>query len=631
MVILLVDGNDSKRSARRALLQSRGHEVMEASGAQQAVAKSAVPEGGIDILATEVILPGGSFGFDLKDVILSRFPKLRVAYTTSYDLTGYGEALEGAIPLPVTAPDEDFIKHVEGAQRLSKPASPHPMLEPGTTLGHYQILQFLYSEPETETYHALQFTVQRPVALVLLKSELAKKPTILASFKDRERVKASITHPRVAPLYEAGEVGGRFYYTREMPPGQSLEILAQAKTQLSERMLTDILSRVAEAMSYGVAQGCDYRSLTLRDVFVDAESQASIVNVFRQATPVRRDHMADVQAFLLLLHPLTGQGKARGLLSDLASQTLDWYGLDKIMNQRRDALSERSLIERAGGKDLALPPSRSVRWLLMSAVVVTLGVVAFLGGITGDNLDMQETLTASMVEIPAGRQSGFKISKYEVTIAQYATFISATGGRANPAYDHPRQPKDKPSHKPPQWDESYEAASTAGLYNGEPIDLNHPVTRVDFWDAWAYAKWADQRLPSESEWLYAARGNQDYLFPWGNDARPTDANFGDDRREKDGGALDGFNGTSPADKPATDVSPFGVWGMVGNVQEWTSTFAQHPELPGVEVPVIKGGHYGEKSSPAVLTNRHFPESGSEAGLARGFRTAEDLPTRSSKS
>jgi formylglycine-generating enzyme required for sulfatase activity len=71
--------------------------------------------------------------------------------------------------------------------------------------------------------------------------------------------------------------------------------------------------------------------------------------------------------------------------------------------------------------------------------------------------------------------------------------------------------------------------------------------------------------------------------------------------------------------------------MVGNVQEWTSTFAQHPELPGVEVPVIKGGHYGEKSSPAVLTNRHFPESGSEAGLARGFRTAEDLPTRSSKS
>ena len=627
MIILLVDGNETKRAARAALLVTRGHEVVEASGAQQAVAKSAGPEGGIDILVTEVILPGGSFGFDLKDVLLTRYPKLRVAYTTSYDLTGYDEALEGAKPLPVTASDTDFTKHVESARGMGKPTGPRPVLEPGTMLGHYQILQFLYSEPETETYHALQYTVHRPVALVLLKPELASSPAVVASFKERERVKASITHPRVAPLYEAGEVNGSYYYTREMPPGQSLDMLAQAQTQLTERMLTDILSRVAHAMSYGVGQGYDYRSLGLRDVFVDAESQASIVNVFRPAAKVPRDQKADVQAFLLLLLPLTTQGKARGLLSDLAGQALDWRGLEKVMDDRRDELSERSLMERAGGNELVLPPSTWARWLLLGGAVTALGVVAFLGGITGENLDQQNTLSASMVEIPAGLLPGYKIAKYEVTIAQYAAFIAATGGAPNKAYDHPRQPKDKPSHKPPQWDESFAAAQSSGSYNGEPIDLNHPVTRVDFWDAWAYAQWAKQRLPTEQEWDFAARGNQNFLYPWSNEARPTDANFGDDRREKDGGALDGYNGTSPADKPTTDVSPFGVHGMAGNVQEWTATLAQHPELPGVKVPIVKGGHYGEKSSPSVLSNRHFPESGSEAGLARGFRTAEDLTKR----
>ena len=626
MVILLVDGDAQKRAERAALLRSRGHEIVEAAGAQEAVAKSAGPAAGIEVLVTEVVLPGGTFGFDLKDALLPRFPQLRIAYTTRYDLTGYERDMDGHVPLPVTASAEAFIKHVETARPCTIASGEKPVLEPGTMLGQYQILQFLYGEAETETYHALQYTVQRPVALVLLKPHLSKQPAVVASFKERQRIKASLTHHRVAPLYEAGEVGGYLYYTRELPPGQSLDVLAAAGTTFNERVLTDILFRISHAMAYAVERDYDYRPPGLRDIFVDAESQASIVNIFRPPAKTPRNQKTDVQSFLLLLLPLTGQGKARGLLSDLAGQDLDWQALAKRMDEIRSDMSERSLIQRAESENIALPSSRG-RWLIILGGLAAMVVVAFLGGLTGQNLDEQPSIKAVMIDIPAGKLPAFKIGKYEVTIGQYAEFLRATSGKSAKEYEHKSQPSTKAGHAPPQWDEMYAAARTGGSFNGESISLNHPVTRVDFWDAYAYASWKKQRLPTEAEWDYAARGPKNFRYPWGNDARPTDANFGDDRKDKDGGALDGFNATAPVDKPATDVSSFGVCGMAGNVQEWTSTFAQHPELPDLRVPVVKGGHFGEKCSPNLLSNRHFPDSASDSGLARGFRTAEDATAK----
>ena len=52
-----------------------------------------------------------------------------------------------------------------------------------------------------------------------------------------------------------------------------------------------------------------------------------------------------------------------------------------------------------------------------------------------------------------------------------------------------------------------------------PERLNYPVNCIDHIQATAYCQWLGARLPSESEWEYAARGGgQDILYPWGNDA-----------------------------------------------------------------------------------------------------------------
>ncbi len=661
MVILLVDGDAQVRAARAVLLQAREHEVMEATTAQEAVdLAQAAPA--IDLLVTEVILDNSTFGFDLGDAIRQRLPQMRVLYTTRYDLTGYEQELAGAVPVPVTATGEAFLVKVDETMGAPLPApvepppsppaaavSPHypaqgqdqPVLAPGTMLGHYQVMSCLYTEAEAETYHAIQYTVQRPVALVLLKPHLQGNEAVVKAFKERERVKASISHPRIAPLYEAGEVGGLLYYTREMPLGRSFEQIAAAGEHFGERVLVDVLFRIADAMSYAVERGYGYRRLSARDVYVDAENQASIVNVFRPLGDPPSDQMADVRSLLALVAPFATQGKARGLLQDLDEKPLDWAGLHARLDDIRNDMSERSLIRRAEDEHLpeVHPPVSSLQWLGWAVAAMVLLLVAWLGGLTGKGLQgSHRVLPLEMVEIPAGPfvyqkeapgatvLKTFWISKYEVTIAQYADFLTALKTTPPKVFDDPVQPETKTTHVPQNWDAYYAAASTNGLFNNERITLNSPVCRVDYWDAVAFAKWRHQRLPTEVEWEKAARGANGNLYPWGNEPKPGAANLGDDYvPDGKGGQQDGYNLWSPVNALPADVSPYGVVDMAGNVQEWTATWAPHPELPDVKVPVLRGGHFALKSSPEILTSRHFAYMPEEPALARGFRTASDIP------
>jgi sulfatase modifying factor 1 len=118
---------------------------------------------------------------------------------------------------------------------------------------------------------------------------------------------------------------------------------------------------------------------------------------------------------------------------------------------------------------------------------------------------------------------------------------------------------------------------------------NHPVVHVSHLDALAYCDWAGARLPTESEWEYAARGGLvGQPYPWGEELTPRGrwrCNIwqGDFPDRNDLG--DGHRGAAPVKTYAPNA--FGLYQMTGNVWEWTAS----PWSASNDAVVRKGGSY----------------------------------------
>ena len=102
--------------------------------------------------------------------------------------------------------------------------------------------------------------------------------------------------------------------------------------------------------------------------------------------------------------------------------------------------------------------------------------------------------------------------------------------------------------------------------------LDHPVVHVAYEDAETYASWAGKRLPTETEWEYAARGGlEGAAFVWGDEMEPGGkpaANTWQGDFPWQNLVTDGYERTAPVGM--FPQNGYGLYDMAGNVWEWTS-------------------------------------------------------------
>ena len=210
--------------------------------------------------------------------------------------------------------------------------------------------------------------------------------------------------------------------------------------------------------------------------------------------------------------------------------------------------------------------------------------------IMGSDTDDPDETPQRQVDLPA-----FEIDLFEVTNAQFATFVKATGH---------------------QTDEEKEGGAGWRSFYGEGKD-NHPAVKVSWNDAVAYCQWAGKRLPTEAEWEKAARGTDGWVYPWGNDWDPEKANV----------RATGYRGTIPVGSLGAGVCPYGIFDMGGNIWEWTSNWYlpypgstyQDPYY-GERFRVTRGGGWFEEANTVRSSNRNST-SPSAANDDLGFRCA----------
>jgi serine/threonine protein kinase len=303
-------------------------------------------------------------------------------------------------------------------------------------------------------------------------------------------------------------------------PGERVKVLDFG---LAKAVQEDILAKAAER---GLADHGEGKNRAVGTLAYAAPEQK-----LRQGVDLR----ADIYSVGLVFHELltlrtpldkaVTVGQVREDVSPSLLTVLNRALTEERESRWQSATAFREALERAW-EDSYQKKSVQISVPTRSAPPSTEGMVFLTGGsFLMGNTDVREQAPEEEVYV-----GPFWIDVFPVTVAKYEAYLNATG---NPP--------------PKLWRDD--------RYSGP----NQPVVGVTWEEALAYCAWCGKALPTEAQWEFAARGQENRRFPWGNlPPSSTLANYND------------FLGMPSIVTMHEDgQTPDGVQDLAGNMYEWT--------------------------------------------------------------
>jgi serine/threonine protein kinase/sugar lactone lactonase YvrE len=117
-------------------------------------------------------------------------------------------------------------------------------------------------------YQATQIALQRPVAVKAIAPELAQDKAFRERFQRESQIAASIEHPNVIPVYEAGELEGTLYLIMRWVDGTDLREMISSSGRLEPERAVHLLRPVASALSAAHRRGLVHRDVKPANVLI---------------------------------------------------------------------------------------------------------------------------------------------------------------------------------------------------------------------------------------------------------------------------------------------------------------------------------------------------------------------------
>src|SRR5688500_15027488 len=268
MVLLIASENTAASHAlAEHLAGQREHQIFSASGIAD------LEEAVASLEELEVLLFSAEFsngrGKELRDTLRTQFPGLQTVLISDEQ----GQCV----------PPEKVAAWLAGLENDA--ARPRENAAGPVILGDHELKEKRRTTATTDSFRAVQRSVNREVLLERLKPELHRNKSAVREFRAMVRARANVSCPWIAAVYEAQETDGALFYTRELVRGSNLDEIAASRTHITPEESLQLLRSAGEAMMWFNEKNLSRESLRRHHIYLGADGAPRIANTAAPAAP----------------------------------------------------------------------------------------------------------------------------------------------------------------------------------------------------------------------------------------------------------------------------------------------------------------------------------------------------------
>jgi len=152
------------------------------------------------------------------------------------------------------------------------------VLSPGSTFAGYEVESVVGAGGLGILYRARQLKLDRPVALKLVEPEVARHAVVRERLRREARAVASLDHPNVVPLYEAGELDGTVYIVTRWVDGTELGTLIHREGPMEVDRAVRIAAQIAAALELAHEKGLVHRDVKPSNAILTPEDHVYLTD-----------------------------------------------------------------------------------------------------------------------------------------------------------------------------------------------------------------------------------------------------------------------------------------------------------------------------------------------------------------
>ena len=178
------------------------------------------------------------------------------------------------------------------------------MAEATTLQGRYRLDARIASGSMGTVFAGIDERLERPVAVKVLKEELAHDPSFVERFRREARAVAALSHPNIANVYDASQDRDRHFMVMELVNGRDLGRVIKEDGPLAPDRAAGIAAQICDALAHAHGAGIIHRDIKPGNVIVDEETGRVMVTDFGIARAAGDSTLTGVGAVMGTAHYL---------------------------------------------------------------------------------------------------------------------------------------------------------------------------------------------------------------------------------------------------------------------------------------------------------------------------------------